>query len=91
MAEVETAEGIDLMADGLAAQLSRQLGFGLKWDMGWMHDTLEYMRQDPVHRRYPSQQADLSHALRLSGKFRPAAFHDEVVYGKGLVLRRNPR
>ena len=42
------------------------LGFGLKWDMGWMHDTLEYMRKDPVHRRFHHEQSDLSHDLRLS-------------------------
>ena len=49
------------------------LGFGLKWDMGWMHDTLSYMVRDPIHRKLSSQRADLPHDLRLHGELRPAA------------------
>ena len=47
------------------------LGFGLKWDMGWMHDTLSYMSQDPFFRKYHHNQADVSHAVRVSREFYP--------------------
>ena len=49
------------------------LGFGLKWDMGWMHDTLDYFSQDPIHRQIPSQPADLPHAVCLHREFCSAA------------------
>ena len=49
------------------------LGFGYKWNMGWMHDTLEYMHQEPVHRRFHHHQLTFGLALRLLGKLRPAA------------------
>ena len=49
------------------------LGFGLKWDMGWMHDTLDYFSREPIHRQYHHNEAPLPHALRLHGEFRAAA------------------
>ena len=45
-----------------ARPTSAGLGFGMKWDMGWMHDTLQYFSSDPIHRKYPPQPADLPHA-----------------------------
>ena len=49
------------------------LGFGFKWNMGFMHDTLEYLTREPVHRKLPPQRTDLRPALCLLGKFRAAA------------------
>ena len=65
------------------------LGFGFKWNMGWMHDTLEYFSKEPVHRR-PPPRADLLAGLRLERELRPAASHDEVVHGKRSLLGRMP-
>ena len=50
------------------------LGFGLKWDMGWMHDTLKYFANDPIHRKVSPQSAYIPHAVFVHGKFRFAAF-----------------
>ena len=48
------------------------LGFSMKWNMGWMHDTLSYMEKDPIYRHYPPRPADLRPALRLHRELRPA-------------------
>ena len=64
------------------------LGFGLKWDMGWMHDTLEYMKKEPVHRRYHQDQLTFRMLYAFHENFLLPLSHDEVVYGKGSLLEK---
>jgi 1,4-alpha-glucan branching enzyme len=66
------------------------LGFGLKWDMGWMHDTLEYMRQDPIHRRYHHNKLTFRMIYAFHENFVLPLSHDEVVYGKGSLIGKMP-
>ncbi len=66
------------------------LGFGLKWDMGWMHDTLEYFRHDPVHRRYHHNQLTFRNMYAGYENFVLSLSHDEVVYGKGSLVNKMP-
>jgi 1,4-alpha-glucan branching enzyme len=66
------------------------LGFGLKWDMGWMHDTLEYMSLDPIHRRYHHNRLTFRMIYAFQENFVLPLSHDEVVYGKGSLIGKMP-
>jgi 1,4-alpha-glucan branching enzyme len=66
------------------------LGFGLKWDMGWMHDTLRYFSHEPIHRRYHQNELTFRGIYAFTENFMLPLSHDEVVHGKGSLLGKMP-
>ncbi len=87
---ITVAEESTAFAGVSAPTYAGGLGFHYKWNMGWMHDTLEYMQQDPGHRRWHHDRMSFGLVYAFSENFVLPLSHDEVVHGKGSILGRMP-
>ncbi len=83
--------GVDRLAEVSRPVDAGGLGFGLKWNMGWMHDTLEYMRHDPIHRRHHHDRLTFSPGLRVQRELRAAAVARRSRVRQGLAARARCR
>ncbi|HJL19766.1 MAG TPA: 1,4-alpha-glucan branching protein GlgB [Sandaracinaceae bacterium LLY-WYZ-13_1] len=93
----ETYPGVVTIAEGSTPTggvtdptASGGLGFSLKWDLSWMHDTLRYLERDPVHRRYHHHEITFRPSYAFHERFVLPLSHDEVTHGKGSLLNRMP-
>ena len=91
VAEESTAwDGVTRATHHVGPQGLGGLGFGLKWNMGWMHDSLGYLAKDPVHRKYHHNEMTFSMVYAYSENYLLPISHDEVVHGKGSLVSKMP-
>lgn len=91
IAEESTAwDGVTRATDQVGAGGFGGLGFGLKWNMGWMHDSLEYVAKEPVHRKYHHNEMTFSMVYAFSENYVLPISHDEVVHGKQALVSKMP-